>query len=158
MRPTKIQITQGNPPSWSVFAVHMKKLGTLATQWAPREDSDQTGRMPRPIWVFAGRKGHFVGFVVRRLKYCSNWLSKLELSKHELFYVDLDSLSAFRSFEALPGFLRNKGKRVFILREQRNKRLKLKEPGKKTKDNIWKIGGVWNPDFYFDGTGEKWRN
>ena len=56
--------------------------------------------------------------------------------------VDLDSLSAFRSFEALPGVLRNKGKRVFILREQRNKRLKLREPGKKTKDNIWKIGSI----------------
>ena len=26
------------------------------------EDSDQTGRMPRLIWVFAGRTGHFVGF------------------------------------------------------------------------------------------------
>ena len=31
------------------------------------EDSDQTGRMPRLIWVFAGRTGHFVGFVMRRL-------------------------------------------------------------------------------------------
>ena len=33
------------------------------------EDSDQTGRMPRFIWVFAGRTCHFVGLVVRRLKY-----------------------------------------------------------------------------------------
>ena len=31
------------------------------------EDSDQTGRMSRLIWVFAGRRGHFVGLVVRRL-------------------------------------------------------------------------------------------
>ena len=31
------------------------------------EDSDQTGRMPRLIWVFAGRTGHFVGFVMRWL-------------------------------------------------------------------------------------------
>ena len=29
--------------------------------------SDQTGRMPRQIWVFAGRTCHFVGFVMRRL-------------------------------------------------------------------------------------------
>ena len=29
---------------------------------ADSEDSDQTGRMPRLIWVFTGRKGHFVGF------------------------------------------------------------------------------------------------
>ena len=33
----------------------MKKLGSLATHWAHSEDSDQTGRMPRLIWVFAGR-------------------------------------------------------------------------------------------------------
>ena len=31
------------------------KLWSLATHWAHSEDSDQTGRMPRLIWVFAGR-------------------------------------------------------------------------------------------------------
>ena len=35
---------------------------------ADREDSDQTGRMPRLIRVFAGHTDHFVGFVVRQLK------------------------------------------------------------------------------------------
>ena len=30
------------------------KLGTLVTHWVHSEDSDQTGRMPRLIWVFAG--------------------------------------------------------------------------------------------------------
>ena len=39
---------------------------SLATYWAHSEDSDQTGRMPRLTWVFAGRTGHFGGFVVRR--------------------------------------------------------------------------------------------
>ena len=48
----------------------------LCAQWvakdpsflhADNEDSDQTGRMPRLIWVFAGRTCHFVGFVMRRL-------------------------------------------------------------------------------------------
>ena len=57
-------------PGWSEFS--------LCAQWiakessflhADSEDSDQTGRMPRLIWVFAGRTNHFVGFVVRRL----NW-------------------------------------------------------------------------------------
>ena len=47
-----------------------RNLGPLATHWAHREDSDQTGRMPRLIWVFAGRS-HFVGFVISRLKYLS---------------------------------------------------------------------------------------
>ena len=36
---------------------------------AESEDSDQTGRMPRLICVFAGHNGHFVGFVIRRLMY-----------------------------------------------------------------------------------------
>ena len=49
----------------------------LCTQWvakdpmfrhADREDSDQTGRMPRLIRVFGGHIYHFVGFVVLRLK------------------------------------------------------------------------------------------
>ena len=31
--------------------------------------SDHTGRLPRLIWVFAGRTCHFVGFVMRWLKY-----------------------------------------------------------------------------------------
>ena len=32
---------------------------------AHSEDSDQTGRMPSLIWVFAGHTCHFVGFFVR---------------------------------------------------------------------------------------------
>ena len=49
---------------------------SLCTQWvaknpsflhADSEDSDQTGQMPRLIWVFAGRTCHFVCFVTRRL-------------------------------------------------------------------------------------------
>ena len=36
---------------------------------ADSEDSDQNGRMHRPICVFAGRNGHFVGFVMLRLMY-----------------------------------------------------------------------------------------
>ena len=33
-----------------------RKLGSLATRWVHSEDSDQTGRMPRLIWVFDGRQ------------------------------------------------------------------------------------------------------
>ena len=32
-----------------------RSIWSLATHWAHSEDSDQTGRMPRLIWVFAGR-------------------------------------------------------------------------------------------------------
>ena len=31
-----------------------RKFGSLTTHWAHSEDSDQTGRMPRLIWIFAG--------------------------------------------------------------------------------------------------------
>ena len=51
----------------------------MATHRAHTEESDQTGRMPRLIWVFAERTGHFVGFVMLRLKYLfylsyQNWI------------------------------------------------------------------------------------
>ena len=51
---------------------------SLCAQWvakdpsflhADSEDSDQTGRMPRLIWVFAGRTCHVVGFVMRRFNF-----------------------------------------------------------------------------------------
>ena len=72
MCPAKTQISLGIHQVWSE--------SSLCTQWVaknPRflhedsEDSDQTGRMPRLIWVFAGRTCHFVGFVMRRLIYFS---------------------------------------------------------------------------------------
>ena len=67
----KIQISLGIGSVWSE--------SLLCAQWvakdltflhADSEDFDQTGQMPRLIWVFAGRTCHFVGFVMRRLK-CS---------------------------------------------------------------------------------------
>ena len=39
----------------SLRCLPWRKLRSLATHWAYSEDSDQTGRMPRLIWVFAGR-------------------------------------------------------------------------------------------------------
>ena len=56
VRPAKTQISLGICPVWSV--------SSLCAQWvakdpgflyADNEDSDQTGRMPWLIWVFAGR-------------------------------------------------------------------------------------------------------
>ena len=56
VRPAKTQISLGIRPVWSVFTVCMKKPWFLATHWAHSEDSDQTGQIPRLIWVFAGRR------------------------------------------------------------------------------------------------------
>ena len=47
----------------------IKKHWALNYILSTSEDSDQTGRMPRLIWFFAGCTCHFVGFVVRRLIY-----------------------------------------------------------------------------------------
>ena len=70
VRPAKTQISLGIRLVWSE--------SSLCAQWvakdpsflhADSEDSDQTGRMPRLIWVFAGRTCHFVGFVMSWLIY-----------------------------------------------------------------------------------------
>ena len=56
VRPTKTQISLGIRPVWPESSLSAwRQLGSLATHWAHSEDSDQTGRMPRLIWVFAGR-------------------------------------------------------------------------------------------------------
>ena len=54
--PAKTQISLGIRPIWSESSLTAwRNFGSLATQWAHSKDSDQTGRMPRLIWVFAGR-------------------------------------------------------------------------------------------------------
>ena len=56
VRPAKTQISLGIRPVWSESSLSAwRKLGSLATYWAHSKDSDQTGQMPRLIWVFAGR-------------------------------------------------------------------------------------------------------
>ena len=56
VRPAKTQISLGIRPVWSESSLSAwRKLGPLVTHWAYSEDSDQTGQMPRLIWVFDGR-------------------------------------------------------------------------------------------------------
>ena len=56
VRPTKTPISLGICLVWSESSLsEWRKLGSIATYWAHSEDSDQTGRMPRLIWFFAGR-------------------------------------------------------------------------------------------------------
>ena len=56
VRPAKTQISLGICPVWSESSLSAwRNLGSLATHWGHSEDSDQTGWMPRLIWVFAGR-------------------------------------------------------------------------------------------------------
>ena len=50
VRPAKTQISLGIRPAWSESSLSARrKLGTLATLWAPSEDSDQTSRIPGSI-------------------------------------------------------------------------------------------------------------
>ena len=56
VRPSKTQISLGIRPVCSESPLSAwRKLGSLATHWAHSEDSDQTGRMHRLIWVFGWR-------------------------------------------------------------------------------------------------------
>ena len=53
--PAKTKISLGIRPVRSESSLSAwRNLGSLATHWAYSEDSHQTGRMPRLIWVFAG--------------------------------------------------------------------------------------------------------
>ena len=66
----------GHPPSMTTVSlcVQLVAKGSRFIQ-AGSEDFYQTGLMARLIWVIAGRTGHFVGFVVLRLKHvsCCSW-------------------------------------------------------------------------------------
>ena len=46
-----------------VFAVRMKNFASFAIQNAPSENSDQTARMRRLVWIFAGRTWPEVRFL-----------------------------------------------------------------------------------------------
>ena len=94
LRPAKTQISLGIRPVWSE--------SLLCAQWvaedpmflhADSEDSDQTGWMPRLIWVFAGLKGNFVGFVMRQLRCKALAYQPTAINKH--FYGYKSMLQAY---------------------------------------------------------------
>ena len=83
VRPAKMQISLGIGPVWSESSLSAwRKLRSLATHWVHSEDSDQTGRMPRLIWVFAGHTCHFVDFVMKRL-ICISQKTPLQIACQE---------------------------------------------------------------------------
>ena len=53
VRPAKTQISLGIRPVWSEPSLSAsKKLGSLATHWAPSEDSDQSVSYFLYVWSF----------------------------------------------------------------------------------------------------------
>ena len=95
LRPAKIQFSLGIRPVWSESSLSAwRKLGSLATHWAHNEDSDQTGRMPRLIWVFAGRtlillvlscRGSLIKRAVKHRGLLQSWT--LNLHRSDLLYL-----------------------------------------------------------------------
>ena len=70
MCPAKTQISLGIRSLWSESLLSAwRNLGLLVSHLAHNEDPDQTGWMPRLIWVFAGCTDNFVVFVVPLLKW-----------------------------------------------------------------------------------------
>ena len=103
----RTQISLGIRPVWTE--------SSLCAQWvakdpsflhADSEDSDQTGRMPRLIWVFAGRTCHFVGFVT--IKY-------LSLSYYHTCTVSVASLQHEVPNQVNIPFLRSQSHRQMFL-------------------------------------------
>ena len=94
VRPAKTQISLGICPVWSE--------SSLCAQWvtknpsflhADSEDSDQTGRMPRLIWVFAGCTTTLLVLSWGGSKwYCSNFYHH---------YSSLSGVQTFRIFKVI---------------------------------------------------------
>ena len=99
--PAKTQISLGIRPIWSESSLSawrkLGSLGSLRTHWTHSEDSDQTGLMPRLVWVLTGRivtllvlscRGLFC-FILQHL-FTSE---RIILCMHEDVYLTRDALS-----------------------------------------------------------------
>ena len=72
---------QPGHPSSLIRLGAMRSMGSLGPNVSScgQQNSDQTGRMPRLIWVFAWTHSHFVGFVMSRLIYSGAWILSVVL-------------------------------------------------------------------------------
>ena len=96
VRPVKTQISLGIHPVWSESSLSAwRNLGSLTTHKADSEDSDQNGRIPMLIWVFAGCTCHFVGFIRRRLK---SWWLYMYMHIQCIFSVLYNCISAVHKY------------------------------------------------------------
>ena len=97
--PAKTQISLGIRPVWSESSLSAwRKLTSLATHWVHSEDSDQTGRMPSLIWVFAGHTCHFAQMVQNQIIQASGNSAQtgrvLATFHHSLCYITVDGISS----------------------------------------------------------------
>ena len=81
MRPAKTQISLGIRPVWSESSLCAPWVAKeLSFLHANSEDSDQTGRMPRMIWVFAGRT------VILLVLSCRVWIVSLGTNDYSEYH------------------------------------------------------------------------
>ena len=100
VHPAKIQISLGIRPVWSESSLSTwRKLGSLATHLVHSEDSDQAGRMPRLIWVFAGRS---ITLLVLSCRCSYYWMVKPYYSNFRIITVIL--LVKFLRYHKFPKY------------------------------------------------------
>ena len=108
MRPAKTQISLGIHPVWSESSLCAQSIAKDPSfLHADSEDSDQTGRMPRLIWVFAVRTlillvlswgGSYVCFRLKKigmvcriifclLKFCIGFIEIVSILRHLSVYL-----------------------------------------------------------------------
>ena len=102
MRPTKIQISLGIRPVWSVFTVRMKKHWVLGYPLSAQGRMMRLGRCPG-WFVFAWCTRYFIGFVMLQI---NNWAATWQNQQNECApSEDSDqpghSLSAWRKLGSL---------------------------------------------------------
>ena len=103
VRPAKTQISLGIRPVWPESSMCAQLVARDPSfLHADNEDSDQTGRMPRLIWVFAGRTCHFVGFVMRRLILLARFVLRDWLACMALCFEGLSLSVRLPTFHKLP--------------------------------------------------------
>ena len=92
VRPAKTQISLGIRTVWSESLLCTQCVAKdTSSLHADSEDSDQTGRMPRLIWVFAGRTCHFVCFVMRRVILFTSNIIKCANVHLQLWIIKINS-------------------------------------------------------------------
>ena len=80
--PSKDSDQPGHPPSLiRLFHVCLKNAWVPSYPLGAELRLDQTGRMPRLIWVFAGRTCHFLGFVMRPLIFIVNHIQRIVIAR-----------------------------------------------------------------------------
>ena len=86
--PAKTQISMGICPVFESSLCAQLVAKDPRFLHADSEDSDQTGQIPRLIWVFTGSTGHFVGFVMLQFKEKKEYLLDMLVCLTREFEVD----------------------------------------------------------------------